>query len=136
MLHGVERILADYSKDQSGSAMEGTLTSGGEIWLRDVGSAKSGLVLERWWVDHRTCFRGPSQSVACTSPPFFSSMKVPLYLLFILDASEKKRKKRNTSCHNNNINTSIAFLLIDIRTNKDRQAYKNFQRATFRIILS
>ena len=53
MLNGVERILADYSKDQSGSAMEGTLTSGGEIWLRDVGSAKSGLVLERWWVDHR-----------------------------------------------------------------------------------
>ena len=34
-------------------AMEGTLASGGEIWLRDVGSAKSGLVLERWWVDHR-----------------------------------------------------------------------------------
>jgi hypothetical protein len=53
MLTGVERFLADYSKDQSGSAMEGTLTSGGEIWLRDVGTAKSGLVLERWWVDHR-----------------------------------------------------------------------------------
>ena len=34
--------------------MEGTLASGGEIWLRDVGTAKSGLVLERWWVDHRS----------------------------------------------------------------------------------
>ena len=53
MLTGVERFLADYSKDQSGSAMEGTLASGGEIWLRDVGTATSGLVLERWWVDHR-----------------------------------------------------------------------------------
>lgn len=54
MLNGVERYLADYSKDQSGSAMmEGTLASGGEIWLRDVGTAKSGLVLEKWWVDHR-----------------------------------------------------------------------------------
>ena len=55
MLTGVERFLADCgSKDQSGSAMmEGTLASGGEIWLRDVGSAKIGLALERWWVDHR-----------------------------------------------------------------------------------
>ena len=53
MLTGVERFLADYSKDQSGGGMEGTLASGGEIWLRDVGTAKSGLVLERWWVDHR-----------------------------------------------------------------------------------
>jgi hypothetical protein len=56
MLTGVERFLSDYSsKDhQSGSAMEGTLASGGgEIWLRDVRTAKSGLVLERWWVDHR-----------------------------------------------------------------------------------
>ena len=53
MLTGVERFLADCSKDQSGSAMEGTLASGGEVWLRDVGTAKSGLVLERWWVDHR-----------------------------------------------------------------------------------
>ena len=58
MLTDVERFLADCrSKDQSGSGsamMEGTLTSGGEIWLRDVGTAKSGLVLERWWVDHRS----------------------------------------------------------------------------------
>ena len=55
MLTGVERFLADCSnKDQSGSAMmEGTLASGGEIWLRDVGTAKIGLALERWWVDHR-----------------------------------------------------------------------------------
>jgi hypothetical protein len=57
MLNGVERFLTDASnnKDQSGNSamMEGTLASGGEIWLRDVGTAKSGLVLERWWVDHR-----------------------------------------------------------------------------------
>jgi hypothetical protein len=54
MLTGVERFLADCSnKDQSGSAMEGTPASGSEIWLRDVGTAKSGLALERWWVDHR-----------------------------------------------------------------------------------
>ena len=54
MLTGVERFLAETSKDQSGSAvMEGTLASGGEIWLRDVGTAKSGLALEKWWVDHR-----------------------------------------------------------------------------------
>ena len=54
MLTGVERFLADNNKDQSGSAMiEGTLASGGEIWLRDVGTAKSGLILEKWWVDHR-----------------------------------------------------------------------------------
>ena len=33
--------------------MEGTLAFGGERWLRDLGTAKSGLVLERWWVDHR-----------------------------------------------------------------------------------
>ena len=31
--------------------MEGTRASGGEQWLRDFGTAKSGLVLERWWVD-------------------------------------------------------------------------------------
>ena len=54
MLIDVERFLAGYSKDQSSSAMEGTLTPGVEIWLRDVGTAKSGLVLERWWVDHRS----------------------------------------------------------------------------------
>ena len=48
MLTGVERFLAD-----SCSAMEGTLASGGEMWLRDVGTAKSGLVLESWLVDHR-----------------------------------------------------------------------------------
>ena len=55
MLSRVERrCLSDYSKDQSGSAMmEGTLASGGERWLRDVATAKSGFVLERWWVDHR-----------------------------------------------------------------------------------
>jgi hypothetical protein len=33
--------------------VEGALASGCDIWLRDVGTAKSGLVLERWWVDHR-----------------------------------------------------------------------------------
>ena len=54
MLTNVERFLADYSKDHSGSTMEETLASGGEIWLRDVGTAKSGLVLEKWWVDHRS----------------------------------------------------------------------------------
>jgi hypothetical protein len=55
MLTGAERFLADCSiKDQLGaSAMEGRLAFGCEIWLRDVGTAKSGLVLERWWVDHR-----------------------------------------------------------------------------------
>ena len=53
MLAGVERFLADYSKDQSGSAMGGSIGFGGEIWLRDIGTAKSGLVLEWWWVDHR-----------------------------------------------------------------------------------
>ena len=53
MLTDVEWFLAHY-KDQSSSAMEGMLASGGEIWLRDVGTAKSGLVLERWWVDHRS----------------------------------------------------------------------------------
>ena len=54
MLTSVERFLADYySSDQSGSAIEGTLTSGGEIWLRNVGTAKSELVLEMWWVDHQ-----------------------------------------------------------------------------------
>ena len=54
MLSGVESFLADHSsKDQSGTGgMEGT-ASGCETWLRDVGTAKSGLVLERWWVDHR-----------------------------------------------------------------------------------
>jgi hypothetical protein len=37
-----------------------TLASGCEIWLRDVGTAKSGLVLERcqWWVDHRVVVSG------------------------------------------------------------------------------
>jgi hypothetical protein len=50
MLTGVERFLADYSEDQSGSVMEGTLDSCSEIWLRDVGTE---LILERWWVDHR-----------------------------------------------------------------------------------
>ena len=45
MLTDVERFMADYSNDQSGSAMEGTVASGGEIWLKDVGTAKSGLVL-------------------------------------------------------------------------------------------
>ena len=55
MLTGVERFLDDCSsKDQSGSAMEGTLDPGDEIWLRDVGTAKSGLVLERWWVYHQS----------------------------------------------------------------------------------
>jgi len=53
MLKGVERFLADCSKGQLGSAMmEGTVASGGEIWLRDMGTAKSGLVLEKSWVDH------------------------------------------------------------------------------------
>lgn len=52
MLTGVERFLADQSKDHS-DAMEGTLATGGEIWLRDVGTAKSGMILEKWWVDHR-----------------------------------------------------------------------------------
>jgi len=56
----VERFMADYSKDQSGSAME---ASGGEVWLKDVGTAKSGLVLERWWVDHllRTVVKGEDE---------------------------------------------------------------------------
>ena len=54
MLADVECFLFNYSNDQSGSAMEGTLASGGEIWLRDVGTAKSGLVLETWWVDHQS----------------------------------------------------------------------------------
>ena len=53
ILTDVERFLAGCSNDQSGSAMERTLASGGEIWLRDVGTAKSGLVLETWWVDHQ-----------------------------------------------------------------------------------
>jgi hypothetical protein len=53
MLTAIEWFLTDYSKDQSSSAMEGTLASGGEIWLRDFGTMKSGLVSERWWVDHR-----------------------------------------------------------------------------------
>jgi hypothetical protein len=53
LLTGVELFLAEHGKDQSGSAMEGVLANGGEIWLRDVGTAKSGMVLERWWVDHR-----------------------------------------------------------------------------------
>ena len=53
MLTDVEWFLAHY-KDQSSSAMEGTLASNGEIWLRDVGTAKSGLVLEKWLVDHQS----------------------------------------------------------------------------------
>jgi hypothetical protein len=53
MLTGVELFLADHGRYQSGSGMEGTLANGGEIWLRDVGTAKRGMVLERWWVDHR-----------------------------------------------------------------------------------
>lgn len=71
MLNSVEKFLNDdhhdhdqsNNKDQSSGAaaaavmVEGTLASGVEIWLRDVGNAKSaksgGLVLERWWVDHR-----------------------------------------------------------------------------------
>lgn len=54
-LTGVERFLEDHGKDHpgAGSATEGTVASGGEVWLRDVGTAKSGMVLERWWVDHR-----------------------------------------------------------------------------------
>ena len=54
MLTGVERFLADHGKDYGAdTAMEGTVTTGGEMWLRDVGTAKSGMVLERWWVEHR-----------------------------------------------------------------------------------
>jgi hypothetical protein len=55
MLTGVERFLADHGKDHSGvgDATEGTVATSGEMWLRDVGTAKSGMVLERWWVDHR-----------------------------------------------------------------------------------
>ena len=32
--------------------MEGTAATGGEVWLRDVRTAKSGMILQRWWVDH------------------------------------------------------------------------------------
>ena len=53
MLADVECFLFNYSNDQSGSVMEGTLASGGGIWLKEVGTAKSGLVLETWWVDHQ-----------------------------------------------------------------------------------
>ena len=53
MLANVEWFLVDYSNDQSGSAMEGTLASSDEIWLKEVRTAKSGLVLETWWVDHQ-----------------------------------------------------------------------------------
>ena len=49
----LERFLADYHRKPSGSAMEGTVYLGGERWLRDVGTVKSRLVLERWCVDHR-----------------------------------------------------------------------------------
>ena len=49
MLTEVERFLVDHDKDHSGAgnAMETV-----EMWLRDVGTAKSGILLERWWVDH------------------------------------------------------------------------------------
>ena len=54
MLTNVERFLADHGKGYgANSAMEGTVTTGVEMWLRDVGTAKSGMMLERWWVDHR-----------------------------------------------------------------------------------
>ena len=53
MLNGVERFLEDHGKDHPGSAMEGTAAAGGEVWLRDVGTAKSGMILQRWWVDHK-----------------------------------------------------------------------------------
>lgn len=57
MLTGVERFLEDHGKDHpgaGGSAMEGmTAATGGEVWLRDVGTAKSGMILQRWWVDHK-----------------------------------------------------------------------------------
>ena len=45
MLTGVEWFLTDYSKKPSGSAMEGTLDPGDEIWT----SGQRGLR----WVDHR-----------------------------------------------------------------------------------
>ena len=63
MLTSVERFLAD-----SGNAMEEKLASGGEIWLRDVGTAKSGLVLEGWLVDHqlRTVVIGGDEHVHAT----------------------------------------------------------------------
>ena len=49
MLTSVENFLADHDKDPS---VAGVNVEVGEIWLRDVGTAKSGLVLEKWWVDH------------------------------------------------------------------------------------
>lgn len=53
LLTSVERFLDDWhGKDHSGT-IEETLAAGAEIWLRDVGKGKSGMVLERWWVDHR-----------------------------------------------------------------------------------
>ena len=96
MLIDVERFLADYSKDQSSSAMEGTLTSGGEIWLRDVGTAKSGLVLERWLVDHRSrtvvmvgneyehTRKGFGKGKAKTGVTVFSEDRESSYCLFMI----------------------------------------------------
>ena len=49
MLTSVEKFLADHDKDPS---VAGVNVEFGEIWLRDVGTAKSGMVLEKWWVDH------------------------------------------------------------------------------------
>lgn len=49
MLTEVERFLVDHDKDHSGA---GNAMETGEMWLRDVGTAKSGMLLERWWVDH------------------------------------------------------------------------------------
>ena len=33
--------------------MEGTAVTGGEVWLRDVGTAEGRMILQRWWVDHK-----------------------------------------------------------------------------------
>ena len=53
MLTGVEGVLADCSSKDQSAMMEGSLASGREIWLRNVGTVKRRLALERWWVDHR-----------------------------------------------------------------------------------